>query len=120
MKQASSLLIGQPGPLRDGLGYLLTSIVHIKQVSYADDIPSVLCRSDEPCPHLVLVIVGTSSSRLEEALKQLRVKWPQARCIVMVDDEHDLQIAQSVGVDKALLKGWRASKLVETIEELHL
>jgi DNA-binding NarL/FixJ family response regulator len=118
MKQAWSLLIGQPGPLRDGLGYLLVSMAQTKEVGYEDDISSALCRGNEPHPDLVLLIGDASSSGLGQALSRLRLKWPLARYVVMVDDEHDLQMAQSAGADRVLLKGCRADKLVEAIELL--
>ena len=111
------LLIGQPGPLRDGLRYLLISMSQVKEVNQADDVPSVLHVSDEHYPYLVLLIANTSRhSRLGKALNQLQLKWPLARYIVMVDDEHDLQAAQIAGADKALFKGCLASKLIEAIE----
>jgi DNA-binding NarL/FixJ family response regulator len=118
MKQAWSLLIGQPGPLRDGLGYLLTSMLQKAEISTVDDIPSALCRSDEPYPHLVLLIADASSIRLDKALERLRLKWPLAKYVVLVDDEQSMQMAQSAGADKVLLKGCRAGKLVEAIEEV--
>jgi DNA-binding NarL/FixJ family response regulator len=116
MKQAWSLLIGRPGPLRDGLGYLLVSMAQTKEVGYEDDVASALSRSNEPHPNLVLLIADTSSIKLGQALGQLRLKWPLASYVVMVEDEHDLQMAQAAGADKALLKGCRADRLVEAIE----
>lgn len=118
MKQAWSLLIGQPGPLRDSLGYLLISLGQTKGISYADDIPSALHMSGKSYPYLVMLIADPSTNRLGEELEQLRLKWPLAQFVVMVEDEHSLQRAQSAGFDKVLLKGCRASKLVEVIELL--
>jgi len=118
MKQAWSLLIGQPGPLRDSLGYLLTSIAQIQKVSQADNLPSALCLSNQQNPDLVLLIADRSSSRVDEALARLRLKWPSARYVVMVDDEHSLHMAQAAGADKTVLTGCQASKLVEVIEQV--
>lgn len=118
MNQDWSLLIGQPGPLRDSLRYLLTSMPQIKEVSQADDISSVLCVSDEYYPYLVLLIANTSSRRVDETLNLLRLKWPLARYVVMADDEHDRQIAQAMGADKVLIKGCLVSKLIEAIEQV--
>jgi len=71
-------------------------------------------------PYLVLLIADTSSSRLDETLEQLRLRWPLARYVVMVEDEHSLQMAQSAGADKVLLKGCPASRLVEAIEQVQI
>lgn len=118
MKRAGSLLICQPGPLRDGLGFLLTSILQTSEINSVDDTSSALCRGDEISPCLVLLVADVSSGGLDSALEQLRGKWPLARLIVMADDEHTLHIAQSAGADQALLKGCRANKLVEAIEQV--
>lgn len=117
MKQAWSLLIGRPGPLRNGLVYLLKSMVQVNEVNHVDDIPSALHSSDEPCPRLVLLVAEPSSDRLDEELERLRRKWPLSRYIVMVDDEPGFQMAQSAGADRVLFKGCRTSLLVEAVEQ---
>jgi DNA-binding NarL/FixJ family response regulator len=51
-------------------------------------------------------------------VQRVKARWPQLRCVVLVDDDTAYQQAKAVGADRILTKGVLAAKLLETIEEL--
>lgn len=116
--QALALIIAQSESLRESLLVLLRAIPHIKTVHQAEDGPSALAIESEVQPTLVLLDYDLSDDRLRTTLGQLKATWPQARCIVFLDDERDRRRAKDAGGDVILVKGTRAATIVETIEGL--
>ncbi|MBN1427226.1 MAG: hypothetical protein JXB07_02500 [Anaerolineae bacterium] len=115
MERVRVLLIGRPGPLRDGLSVLVQSIPQIEEIVQADDLTSVFRLGDEYLPCLVILADARKGIHLGETLSQLRNRWPQARHIVMVDNERDFLSAELAGADKVLYQGCRAGNLIEII-----
>lgn len=109
----SALVIGPPGRLRDSLQVLLTAIPRIERVSQADDVPSALAVGTES-PAVVVLADGD----LLATLDRIRAGWPHAKCVALVDDEQELEVAQAAGADVVLLRGLSAAKLIATIEGL--
>ncbi len=116
--QVSALIIASPCQLRNGLQVLLAAIPTIDQVSQADDVPSALAMGTNLSPALVLLDSGLSDEELPAALRELKAKWPQTQCIVMVDDEQNHKAARAAGADVILMQGVLASKFYATVEAL--
>jgi DNA-binding NarL/FixJ family response regulator len=97
---------------------LLRATPQIETVYQADDGPSALASGPEVPPALVVIDYDTTPDELTTDLRQLNAAWPQARYLVLLDDEQDLRRVQSAGADIALVKGIRATTIIETVESL--
>ncbi len=116
--RVSALIVARPGPLRDGLQALVTAMPQIEVVDGVDDISSALNTSFEHYPALVLLDSGLVGSEIWITVQRARAKWPQARCVFLVNDVHQHQEAEAAGADAVLLKGFPAARLTATIGRL--
>jgi len=112
---ASALIVAKPGPLRDGLHALMTTMSQIGNTYNADDVPSALNMTAEDCPVLVLMDAGPNGSDARMAVWQIKARCPQTRCVFLANDVQQRREAEAAGADAALLKGISTEKLVATI-----
>jgi DNA-binding NarL/FixJ family response regulator len=113
-----SLIVAQPGPLRDSLQALLTTMPQIEIVAEANEPSALLRLSDRIQPDIVLLDASVSENDVWAALAQIRERWPQVRVIVLVESSLQQEQAEEAGADVALLKGFPAARLAVTIEGL--
>ncbi len=112
------LIIAQPGQFRDGLQRLLKALPQVERVLHADDsiaLPEAQFRAD---PALVVLDGGCCCNGKPDELQHIKARWPQARCIVMVEAECDAQAIQATAADVVLVKGVLATRLLAIVEEL--
>jgi DNA-binding NarL/FixJ family response regulator len=69
-------------------------------------------------PTLVLLGANLLDEDIQTVLAQIKARWPETRCIVLVDNVQQQWIAKAAGADSALLVGFPAAKFVSTIQEL--
>jgi DNA-binding NarL/FixJ family response regulator len=69
-------------------------------------------------PALVVLDGGCRCNGNPDDLRHLKARWPQARCIVMVEAECDAQAMQATDADVVLVKGVLATRLLSIVEEL--
>ncbi|MCP4541669.1 MAG: response regulator transcription factor [Chloroflexi bacterium] len=112
------LIVAHPGPMRDGLRALLTAIPQVTSLKEIDDASSALRVVEERYPTLILISVNSTDDDIWNLLAQIKVKHPQTRSILLVNDVQQQQLAQVASVDGVLLKGTPASKLSATIKNL--
>ena len=58
--------------------------------------------------------LGCSSDSI---INKIKAAWPQARLVVLVEDELEFQAAQTAGGDVLLRKGFPAAKFIEAVEK---
>lgn len=116
--QISVLIIARPCHLRDSLRVLLTAIPQVGQVSQADDGPSALSMGAKHRPALVMLDSDLPNNELVTTLGRIKARWPQAHCIVLVDNVQEQQVAEAARADVVLVKGVLAARLFATVEEL--
>jgi DNA-binding NarL/FixJ family response regulator len=117
---ASVLIIARSAKIRESLLVLLRSIRLIETFHQAEDGPSALGMALEVQPALVLLDCDLPDDEVRATLGQMKIAWPQARCVVFLDDEEDRRPAEEAGADVVLVKGVRAATVLETIESLLL
>jgi DNA-binding NarL/FixJ family response regulator len=113
-----TLIVARPGRLRDALSALLTTIPRLKIVGQADDGPSALKMVAERHPTLVLLDSTLPDDEVKVMLGQIKAERPQTRCIVLVGNSRQQQVAKHAGADEVLLKGYLTANLLTSIEEL--
>ena len=114
----STLIAARPGRMRDCLHALLEAVSQIKVIGRADDGASTLKLVTEHEPNLVLLDTNLTEAQVYSVLEQIKATRSQTRCIVLADSVQQQQMAAAAGADAALIKGFRADKLVEVIEKL--
>ena len=115
-----ALIVARPGPLRNSLQSLMTTIPQIEILAETSD-PSALLRMGAGIqPDVVLLDASLPEEQVWAALRQIKEEWCHTRSIVLVEDSQQQQEMEAAGADVALLKGYPAAKLIATIEELLL
>jgi len=113
-----ALVIAQPGPLRNSLMTLLSTLPEIEIVAEARDLSTLKHIRKDWQPDLIVLEANTAENGIPEALRQINRVWAKSRVIVLVDSKEQQEKAEAAGADAGLLKGFRATCLVAIIEEL--
>ena len=113
----STLIVAQPGPLRNSLHGLLSILPQIETVQVAGDAFSAeqIVRTNPPT--LMLLDTHLPADEVLTVLKTFKAVG-KGRCLVLADDTRQQNWAQAAGADVALLKGYPAERLVQVIEDL--
>jgi DNA-binding NarL/FixJ family response regulator len=111
------LVIGEPGPLRDGLQALLWTIPTVKKIIWVEDLSEAAETYMAFTPALVFVDHPVSVEESNMTLEKIHDYWPQTPCIVLVSDNQQQQAIEFSGADAVLLEGMLAAKLVATVED---
>lgn len=115
-----AVIVAEPGPLRDSLQTLLMALPQIETVRLVGDAPSAWKAIAEQTPALVLLDTNLPDGDALVLLRKIKAQKHRARCLVLADDRQQQQEATAAGADAALLKGYPAAGLFETIEMLLL
>ena len=114
----SALIVAARPEIRDGLQALLMATPQIGSVNQVANAPKALQIIHVQCPTLVLLDVNLIRGRIQELLEQIKVECPRCRFIVLIDEAHQREEAESAGAEAVLLKGCPTGKLCETISSL--
>ena len=114
--QIEVLVIGRPSRFRNSIHLLLASMSLIEKIHLADDIESALKMTAVPVVIVLDAEVGDVC--LPAAIIKITTAWPQARLVILAEDEPEFQAAQAAGGDVLLRKGFPAAKFIEAVEAL--
>ena len=116
MKQEinSALIVAARPEIRDGLRALLMATPAVSSVNQAANADEALQIIKAQCPALVLLDVNS----IKQLIEEIKVECHCCRFIVLIDEAHQRQEAESAGADAVLLKGCPSWRLVETISSL--
>jgi len=114
--QIEVLVIGRPSRFRDSIHMLLASMSLIKKTHLADDMVAAL--KMKVTLAVVVVDAEVGSPHLPTAVNKIKTAWPEARLVILVEDELEFQVAQATGADVLLRKGFPAAKFIEAVEGL--
>ena len=113
-----ALIVARPGPLRNSLQALMTTIPQIEILAETSD-PSALLRMGAKIqPDVVLLDASLPEEQVWPALRHIKEEWCHNRSIVLVEDSQQRQMVQAAGADVVLVKGFPAAKLIAAIEGL--
>lgn len=113
-----ALIVAKPGPLRNSLQALMTTMPQIEILAETSDPSALLRMGAEMQADVVLLDASLPEEQLWAAVRQIKEKWTQTRSIVLVENSQQQERAQAAGADVALLKGYPAARLVAAIEGL--
>jgi DNA-binding NarL/FixJ family response regulator len=120
MKQRGRLvlIVAPPSRLRDGLQAMVRAMPQIEDTVQADNGPAALRMLTEHPLALVLLDADLPGEEAWTVLRQIKARWPQTRCLVLVSNDQPRQIANKYGADAVLVKGFTGTTLTETIAKL--
>jgi len=117
-KDTSVLIVAKPGPLREGLGALMSAIPQIDRIDEVDTASFALARVREQRPAVVLLGTFSLGDEIWRMLRQIKAQWPRIRCVVLAENDQQGREAQAAGADAVFLNGFPAARLVSTVESL--
>ncbi len=112
------LLVGKPGPLRDGLDALLYATPEVQLVAHANDTNAALEFCQQHPAKLIILEVRPGDRDILGNVQELKKLNPQGQVIALIHEEKDREPAEASGVDVVLTSGMRAAKLKEKIFEI--
>ena len=115
---ASALLAARPGRMRDSLRALLAACPRIGAVDKAGDGAAALRRVAGQRPALLVLDTNLPDGAARKVLGQVRSRWPETRCLVLVESVRGREIAKAAGADRVLVRGFSTSELYVMIGEL--
>jgi DNA-binding NarL/FixJ family response regulator len=113
-----AIIVGRPGPLRNSLQTLMTTMPQIEILAETSDPSALLRMGAEIRPNVVLLDASLPEKQVWAALQQIKEEWCQTRSIVLVENSQQQQNAQAAGADLVLPKGYPAARLIDAIERL--
>jgi DNA-binding NarL/FixJ family response regulator len=111
------LIVALPGDLQMGLQALLT-VLHDVEVLVAAEGPLALDVVERHAPCLVILDDDLPSDAALLATNQIKARWPDIRCLVLVRDEEQRQRVGETSADLVLIKGYPPAKLIAAIQGL--
>lgn len=115
--RASILIVARPGPLQVGLRALLAAMPQVGVVHEADDLRAAIQARPDPCPVLVL-LDGEADGEIGLSVRRVRLGWPQARCVCLVDSVQQEKEASDAGADAVLFEGAPVARLIAVLVRL--
>lgn len=113
-----AFILTKSGRIRDGLSALLGAIPEIGligQIEHGRAVPQLV-----PSHYRALVVLDANipGNEVWTALKEIKAKDSQTRCIVLVTNTFQQQMAQAAGANSVLFTGFTAVEFFTAIEEL--
>jgi DNA-binding NarL/FixJ family response regulator len=113
-----TVLVGRPGPLRDGLHALIDTIPEVEVVGEANDASATQQLVAALQPGLVLLDTDLFGDADWSVLEWIKAEWPETRCLALAETGEQHEEAEAVEADAVLFKGFPAARLVEAIVDL--
>jgi DNA-binding NarL/FixJ family response regulator len=113
-----AVVVARPGPLRNSLQTLMTTMPQIEILAETTDPSALLRMGADIQPDVVLLDASLPEEQVWAALRQVKEEWSHTRSIVLVEGSQQQHKAQAAGADVVLLKGYPAAKLIAAIEGL--
>jgi DNA-binding NarL/FixJ family response regulator len=114
----TALVIAKIDQIGESLLVLLQSLPQIDLVQRARNYLAARQLIEHMPPVLVLVDADSRDHSMTEDVRDIKIRWPQARIIVLVENEPQEQTARLAGADAAFIKGIQAKKLLDAAELL--
>ena len=111
------LIVAPPGDLQIGLQALL-AVLHDVEVLVAAEGPLALEVIERHPPWLVILDDDLPGDAALMSANQIKARWPEIRCLVLVSDEQQRQRVGETSADLVLIKGYPPAKLIAAIQGL--
>ncbi len=101
-------IISASGPRRQGISAMIRCIPEAKIIYTVDDFHDVLRLIDITRNQSPIIVIDARSvtGEIEKALELLKLKAPESRCILLVEQPKDRETFIHTGADAVLLEGF--------------
>jgi DNA-binding NarL/FixJ family response regulator len=113
-----ALIVAHPGPLRDALRALVTTMPEVEIVAETDSGAALAEMHKKFQPNLVLLDANVQDADVWQALTLVKSKCSHTRSCVLVESEDQRRKAETSGADLVLRKGFPAADLAAILEDL--
>jgi DNA-binding NarL/FixJ family response regulator len=111
------LIVALPSDLQIGLQALL-AVLNDVEVLVAAEGPLAQEVVEKHAPSLVILDGDLPGDSALLAANQIKARWPEVRCLVLVSDEQQRQRVGETSADLVLIKGYPPAKLITAIQGL--
>jgi DNA-binding NarL/FixJ family response regulator len=118
MEEKTVLIVSTRISLQEGLGALLASIPEIVILEQARSSEQATVIIGNQSPDMVVLDVEGLGEEVFELLAMLQKVHPNTKSLVLVESMRQQTQAQVAGGDVALIKGYPARELIETVQAL--
>lgn len=103
-------IISTSGTRRQGICAMIRCIPEAKIIYTVDDFHDVLRLIDITRNQAPIIVIDSRSvsGEIGTALELFKIKAPQSRCILLVEQPRDQEVFQNRGADAVLLEGFSA------------
>ena len=115
--QMSTLIVAQPGPLRDGIEALLASVPRVQVIGEEASIKGAM-RTPTCSVDLLLVDGSYPEEQIRRLLRRCLTACPNMRSIVFANNSRQVEQAHRLEVDAVFMTGRRPAQFVTMVEEL--
>jgi DNA-binding NarL/FixJ family response regulator len=107
-------IISASGSRRQGICAMIRCIPEAKIIYTVDDFRDVLRLIDITRNHTPIIVIDSRSvnGEIDTALEMLKIKAPQSRCILLVEQPKDREVFQNRGADAVLLEGFSGAQFM--------
>jgi hypothetical protein len=104
-----------PQWLQDGLAVVIKAISNVQLVVCTGSIHTLLLLDLERSPDLVILALDESDLKERSPIRQIKFAYPQARCLVLIQDPAQGSVVLANGADETLLQGASAEQFSQAI-----
>jgi len=115
--QLMVLIVSPPGDLQIGIQALLTTHLDV-DVLVVGEGSSALKIIERHNPTLIILDQDILGNSVAKIVHDVKTKWSEIICIVMVNDDGGRQSFKDTGADLVIIKGLPGAKLVAEIKKL--
>jgi DNA-binding NarL/FixJ family response regulator len=113
-----TLIVAKSGAMQEALNTVLSSIPEINIVGIAHDYVTAQEMMARQSPELVVIDSNLPPNQDTGVIRQLKLKHPHLRLIVLVDGIQQQQELIELGADAALLRGVPIEQITEAINTI--
>jgi DNA-binding NarL/FixJ family response regulator len=118
MPKAYVLIVSATSTLQEGLEGLIASTPEVEKLKRVQGAPQALRIMKQRQPDLVVLDMEGLDAEVLDILAFIRQQKPAIKSLLLVEGMRQQTQAQVAGVDVALIKGYPAHELVETVQAL--
>jgi DNA-binding NarL/FixJ family response regulator len=112
------LIVARASRFRDGLRAVVQALSWVEQVDVAAEWTAVSKYLTTHQPALVILDAADLSSASGVDIGIMRTACSETKCLVMIDRAQQRTVAQAVGADAILLRGFSTELLYQTMETM--
>ena len=113
-----TIAIVAPQWLQDGLAVVIKTMPHLRLIACTGSVQILLLLDLKPAPDLVVLAVDKPDVTASNPIKQVKFLYPQARCLVLIQEPAQSASIRAAGADETLLQGASAEQFCMAVSRL--